>query len=433
MDGEKAEKVVAAHHHKAEFEDLHSRVFSFLWNAPITVTTAVQFFETLASNHPASLRKLHNLPGSAIFIDEAHAALPATLWPQAWKWLKELVDDWGCYVVLASGSLNRFWELPEFSNPPSQNIPELVDASVRKKAVENETVRVNYMKKDDPLNVDDICGWLKKLPGPRLIILNTVYSAASVAKKLFESDGNRRFVEHLSTALAPIHRTAILERIKQRLKNRSDNDWTLVATSCVEAGIDFSFRTAAREFCSLVSTIQTAGRINRSNEYDQSELWSFRIVPGDALKTHPSFDTSARILQQFFDEGKVDSKCCTEAMKREVREKNQSMADENPIVIAEQHRNFPLVREQFKVISGETVTAIIDRNIWEKIERYEKVDYREVQQKSVSIYSNNIRKFGLKSLRGFVDIYAWLLDYDEDFLGYMAGVLKLNDIESYVI
>jgi hypothetical protein len=56
-----------------------------------------------------------------------------------------------------------------------------------------------------------------------------------------------------------------------------------------------------------------------------------------------------------------------------------------------------------------------------------------VQQKSVSIYSNNIRKFGLKSLRGFVDIYAWLLDYDEDFLGYMAGVLKLNDIESYVI
>jgi hypothetical protein len=43
------------------------------------------FFETLASNRPASLRKLHQLPGSAIFIDEAHAALPAHLWPQGWR------------------------------------------------------------------------------------------------------------------------------------------------------------------------------------------------------------------------------------------------------------------------------------------------------------------------------------------------------------
>ena len=43
--GESPEKAVAAHHHKAEFEDISSRVFSFLWNAPITVTTAVQFLK----------------------------------------------------------------------------------------------------------------------------------------------------------------------------------------------------------------------------------------------------------------------------------------------------------------------------------------------------------------------------------------------------
>ena len=40
------------------------------------MTTAVQFFETLGANHPAQLRKLHELPGSAIFLDEAHAAIP---------------------------------------------------------------------------------------------------------------------------------------------------------------------------------------------------------------------------------------------------------------------------------------------------------------------------------------------------------------------
>lgn len=438
LTGESPEKVVAAHHHKAEFEDLSSRVFSFLWNSPITVTTAVQFFETLASNHPASLRKLHQLPGSAIFIDEAHAALPAPLWAQALKWLKELVEDWGCYVVLASGSLNRFWELEEFSNPPLKNIPELVDETVRKSALASESFRINYEKKDKRLNAGEICAWIKELQGPRLIILNTVHSAASVAKTLFESYGDKRlgFVEHLSTALAPIHRKTILERIKKRLdpiENPNDTDWTLVATSCVEAGIDFSFRTAARELCSLVSTIQTAGRVNRSGEYGESNLWNFQIVPGDSLKEHPSFATSARILKQFFDEGKVAPEYCTEAMKREVREKNQLNADNNPIVIKEREKDFPSVKDQFKVIPSNTVTAIIDKEMCERIERHEKVDFTELQQKSVSIYSNNIKKFALRQLRGFNDLYAWSLDYDQEFLGYMSGVLKLGDIESYVI
>ncbi len=379
LTGESPEKAVAAHHHKAEFEDLSSRVFSFLWNAPITVTTAVQFFETLASNHPASLRKLHQLAGSAIFIDEAHAALPAPLWAQALKWLKELVEDWGCYVVLASGSLNRFWELEEFSNPPLKNIPELVDETIRKSALASESLRINYVKKDKRLNASEICAWIKEMQGPRLIILNTVHSAASVAKTLFESYGAKRlgFVEHLSTALAPVHRKTILDRIKQRLKNRDDNDWTLIATSCVEAGIDFSFRTAAREYCSLVSTIQTAGRINRSDEYGESDLWNFQIVPGDSLKEHPSFATSARILKQFFDEGKVAPEYCTEAMKRELREKNQLNVDSNPVVIAERNRDFPSVKDQFRVIPANTVMAIIDREMCERIERHEKVDFTE--------------------------------------------------------
>ena len=86
LPDENPEAIVAAHHHKAEYKNQLLMASSFRWSAPIIVTTAVQFFETLASNHPSTLRKLHQLAGSAIFIDEAHAALPAHLWPQAWKW-----------------------------------------------------------------------------------------------------------------------------------------------------------------------------------------------------------------------------------------------------------------------------------------------------------------------------------------------------------
>lgn len=428
MEGEIAEKVVAAHHHRAEFEKLETRAFSFLWNAPVTVTTAVQFFETLSSNNPAALRKLHQLPGSAIFLDEAHAALPAQLWPQAWKWLKELVADWGCYVVMASGSLTRFWELKEFSSPTIE-LDELVREDVRRKALEVETVRISYKRKSGALGIEDLCKWIQELPGPRLVILNTVHSAAALAQQLAEQDGKRDKVEHLSTALAPIHRKKTLERIKKRLKDKSDTDWTLVATSCVESGVDFSFRSAAREFCSLVSTIQTAGRINRSGEFQESDLWSLKIIPSDKLKEHLKFRSSAAILKELFKEGKVSPESCKEAMKREVRQNNQGNCEADPIVIAERNKEFPEVEDKFKVIDKNTVTVVVDDNLKLRIERRERISPSELQDKSVNVYRNQMDKYALRPFDNYPGLYLWTLAYN-DFIGYMAGVLEVNRHEN---
>ena len=47
LPGENPEKIVAAHHHQAEFKSADLRFLTTLWDAPIIVTTAVQFFETL--------------------------------------------------------------------------------------------------------------------------------------------------------------------------------------------------------------------------------------------------------------------------------------------------------------------------------------------------------------------------------------------------
>lgn len=341
LSGEEAERVVAAHHHKAEFEDESNRAFSFLWNAPVTVTTAVQFFETLSSSHPATLRKLHQVAGSAIFIDESHAALPAHLWPQAWKWLQELVRDWGCYIVMASGSLTKFWELPEFSET-NKALPELVPHEAGEPVRRAEKERILYRIKVESMGLDELCDWLTTLDGPRLVILNTVQSAAVVARELARRHG-RDNVEHISTALAPIHRKQTISRIKARLEDATDSDWFLVATSCVEAGVDFSFKSAARELCSLVSTIQTAGRANRSGEYGGAELWGFRIRAGELLKEHPAFKTSADVLAQMYNENKVAPEFCSEGMKREIRIRNQGMFLNDPIVIAEKDSNFPTV------------------------------------------------------------------------------------------
>lgn len=423
LDGELPEKVVAAHHHKAEFEEETTRAFSFLWNAPITVTTAVQFFETMASNHPSTLRKLHQIAGSAIFIDEAHAALPVNLWPQGWKWIQELVRDWGCYIVMASGSLTRFWELEEFSTPQLQ-LPELVKQDVRSSAMIAEKRRISYRLKEEPLSLEELCEWVLELPGPRLVIVNTVQSAAVIAKELANRWG-RENVEHLSTALSPIHRKATIKRVKNRLKDRNDTGWTLVATSCVEAGVDFSFQSAARELCSLVSTIQTAGRVNRSGEFGESILWGFKIRVDKQLKVHPAFKTSAQVLVDLYQEQIIAPEFCEEAMRREVRNLNQDLSENNPIVTAEKTRQFPTVQELFKVITSNTITVVVDEELRARLEDREKkkmVTAQDLQRNSVAIYTTKAMQFGVTPIDGFAELYAWTLDYD-DFLGYMAGVL----------
>lgn len=426
LEGEEQEKerVVAAHHHKAEFEEEANRAFSFLWNAPVTVTTAVQFFETLASNHPATLRKLHQLAGSAIFIDEAHAALPAHLWPQAWKWLQELVRDWGCYIVMASGSLTKFWELPEFSEK-QEPLPELVSPEVAYLARKAEKQRICYELKDEAMSLDELCDWIETLPCPRLVILNTVQSAAVVARQISRRHGRSK-VEHLSTALAAVHRKDTISRVRKRLRDQNDRDWTLVATSCVEAGVDFSFRSAARELCSLVSALQTAGRANRSGEFGTSELWGFRIKPGELLKEHPSFRISAQVLSDMYRENMIAPEFCKEAMRREIRNRNQGMCAEDPIVKAEKKSNFPGVNELFRVIPSNTMTVIVDEDLRRRIENYDWIDFREIQQKSVAIYTAKAIGYAVAPLRGHEGLYAWTLAYD-DFLGYMAGVLTVAD------
>lgn len=429
MPGETPDQVVAAHHHRAEFESLSARHMTYLWNSPIVVTTAVQFFETLAACATGALRKLHQVIGSAIFVDEAHAALPAHLWPIAWKWLQLLRNDWKCHFILGSGSLSRFWELPEFvdSRP---NVPDLVNVRVREESLTREATRVTYRSHPEPLDLMVLNSWLSRLPGPRLLIVNTVQSAAVIARHLSgwkEKDdwqSNHLQVEHLSTALTPAHRAVTLNRVIERLKNKDDRDWTLVATSCVEAGVDFSFRTGIRERSSLNSLLQVSGRVNRGNEYESADVWDIQLVHDSWLRPHPTFEHSSTVLAELFNERQVGVSSCTEALRREIR-RSQLRKDE--LLKAEREFNFPKVAELFRVIdSPTTVTAVVDRTLKDRISSGESVPSKQLQDGSVQIYGTRIQEWGVREFDHLPGLFAWELGYDS-FLGFMAGVLPLVD------
>lgn len=425
LPGEDPEEVVAELHCRADFQDKDTRYLTSLWRAPVVVTTAVAFFETLASNRPAALRRLHELPGSVIFVDEAHNALPLRLLPLAWHWMNVLAEEWNCYWVLASGSLVRFWQLDSLQQiaMPHPNVSELVNDSLRRQLMQYEHNRVVFKWQPDPLSREELTKRVQSVPGPRLLILNTVQSAAVIADDLCRRYGRER-VEHLSTALTPEDREVIINRVKNRLKDRTDTDWTLVATSCVEAGVDFSFRTGFRELSSLLSLLQAAGRVNRHGAFSCAEMWSFSMQDDAKLKKNPALDTSREVLKNYFNKvADISPELSTQSMNDEIIRDDSCMRTIISIMDAEKYRQFRTVNDQFKVIDSNTVPAVIDET-YAKAMAYGKGDWQQLQKKAVTIRREKMQAWKLNEIAN--GVYKWTLEYDS-FLGYMRGVLDIEN------
>lgn len=429
LPGENPAEVVAELHHRADFESEESRHLTALWRAPIIVTTAVAFFETMASKTTSTLRRLHELPGSAVFVDEAHAALPARLLPLAWKWMNVFGREWGCYWVLASGSLGRFWQIPEIAQGRDDTAPpDIVGDVLRQQLAGYEKNRVAYRSDLSPKTIPQITEWLGEHPGPRLVILNTVQSAAVLADALRNRYG-REHVEHISTALTPEDREKTLDRVRARLAEKEDSDWTLAATSCVEAGVDLSFRIGFRELGSLVSLLQAAGRVNREGVFPDAEIWSFRLAPGSMIKENPGLKDAASVLHGYFMRGEAISPALsTQSIQDEIRlggGNNKYSA----LLGHERLTRFPLVEQGFKVIPSDTRIAVVNKAVASAL-RLGKVDWRDLQKKSVQMA--HYKLIQLRTPEILPGLYEWNLMYD-DFLGYMAGIIQMGELDDGVL
>jgi CRISPR-associated endonuclease/helicase Cas3 len=429
-----ADAVIAEHHHRAEFSGLASRDLALLWRAPIIVTTSVQFFETLAACEPARLRKLQGLPGSVIFLDEAHASLSAPLWRQNWAWMRELASTWGCSFVFASGSLARVWEHGDLvSEDAVTTLPDLVDSELGTRLADAEHDRVRYatLGRATSLEIE-----ILSRPGPRIVVFNTVQTAAVMAKRLREKGAS---VLHLSTALCPDDRALILAEVKRRLdpNNDSSADWTLVATSLVEAGIDLSFRTGFRERFSASSLIQIGGRVNRRGAGEQGWVYDFLISQDELLTTHPEARAPAAILEWLFTtqhafDGPIDAAdVVTCALCQEVRDASGTTGE--LLVKAEADKDYPKVAQLGRLIDADMAFVVVKPALVSKLESGMTVSTRALLDSSVSLWRKGLDDLGLQPLRGRPDLYLWPHAYDASFLGYMEGALKFRTGEAFLI
>ena len=229
------------------------------WDAPLIVTTSVQMLESLFSNRPSACRKLHRLANSVILFDEVQT-LPTQLAVPTLAALSHLVSDWGCTVVFATATQPAFDALAVRQEIRKHCKQGWQPAAFPAAAVAApQRVRWDW-RESSPMAVAEIANALAAaVGGQSMSIFNTKNLAREVFEALREYDAS---AFHLSTNLCPMHRTAVLSEVRERLSEQKPVH--LVATQCVEAGVDVDFPEVWRAFAPLDALIQAAGRCNRN-------------------------------------------------------------------------------------------------------------------------------------------------------------------------
>lgn len=246
-----AENIVEHHSNfDPDKETQQSRLASENWDAPVIVTTNVQFFESLYACKSSRVRKIHNIAGSVIILDEAQLLPPKLLLPCS-EVLRQLVEHYGASIVLSTATQPA---LPGLS--PHEIIPKELRLYERLKRThimlpENQTTRKSWQEIADELMAHSQI----------LCIVNTRKDCRDLHALMSED------TIHLSATMCGEHRSKVIASIKEKLK--SGAQVRVISTQLVEAGVDVDFPVVYRAFAGLSSIAQAAGRCNREGLLEQ--------------------------------------------------------------------------------------------------------------------------------------------------------------------
>ncbi len=288
--------VIQEHDSGDEEAEERRRIAAENWNAPIVVTTNVQFFESFFSNRTSKTRKLHNVAKSVVILDEAQM-LPVPLLRPTMEVIRELCTHYGVSLVLCTATQPALSRSDDFKGG-LEGVTEIMSAPLDLESAFSRVQEVGLGTKTDV----DIAKLLLEQT-QSLCVVNTKKHARLLYKALGEAEG--RF--HLSAAMCAVHRSRILGNLRDpapgtiRRRLLSEESCHVVSTQLVEAGVDLDFPVVIRAMAGIDSIVQAAGRCNREGKI--LEGGKLYVFTPEVQRPAPDFAQNTQIAELVLEVG----------------------------------------------------------------------------------------------------------------------------------
>jgi CRISPR-associated endonuclease/helicase Cas3 len=414
---------VLEHHSNFDVTDDDQPAFSLAvenWDAPVIVTTNVQFFESLYAARATRCRKLHNIAESVLILDEAQSIPDDYLLP-CLAALEELVRHYSVTAVLCTATqpaLTGRW-------PHGSQTREIIpDAGRLYRSLKR--VKVEYV---GAVQDADLVEEMQREP-QLLAIVNTRRHAATLYRLLGGAEGHF----HLSARMYPEHRARQLANVRKRLAQ--GQVCRVVSTQLMEAGIDVDFPTVWRAVAGIDAIAQAAGRCNREGKLTFGRTYVFDPECG---LPRGWFQRMATLGKQVLQA--VDEPLAPEAVQRFFSERFMLDAgglDRHEILksIKQGGRRlafpFRVIEQKFKLIEDLSCPIVIpcpdNKTLLEEIETAEfpGIYGRQLQRYTVSVHPKEFAEYLNRGwLRQLRDMY-YVLDYDQGYSPEL-GLLTVDD------
>lgn len=395
------------------------------WDAPIVVTTNVQFFESLFSSKRSKSRKLHNLANSIIILDEAQM-LPAEYLKPCLAAIAELVINYNSTVLLCTAtqpSLNEY--IPAGLKPDElmENPEELYEKFRRV-----ESKFLGYLS-------DDELAYQLKGSRQALCIVNTRKHAQLLYDRLKGTDG----LYHLSARMYPEHRKEKLKEIKIALNE--GKECIVISTQLIEAGVDIDFPLVYRSLAGIDSIAQAAGRCNREGKLEKGIVNIFipekHGMPGGWISR--TADVGNIVLNEFEDALSMEA---VERYFTKLYKIDEALLDRKDILTSlelgskQLQFEFEQISQDFKLIDESMISIIIPLDkrcdsILKEARWSEKLRgfSRKLQPYTVQVYSYEYNAF-LKA--GYIeDIAGFKVLTNRELYNDDVGLLQCKGADSF--
>ena len=380
------ERNVLEHHAEAKWREGKDEIANPLrqltenWaGVPLVVTTNVQFFESFFSAQSSRCRKLHNVAGSVIILDEAQKLPEKFLAPCA-ELLRRLVADYGCTVVLCTATQP---DLSAFRLTGATELAPDVDGLYA--ALRRVDYRLLGRMEDWPTLADRIAQ-----EQGALCVVNTRQDARDLYAELAKRKGDAAF--HLSTWMCPAHRRDVITQIRERLKAHTPT--YVVSTSLIEAGVDLDFPAVFRALAGLDSLAQAAGRCNREGKLKNpdgslahGQVYLFEEPKPCVMGTLRKAIFAAGLLPEGLDEAPHHPAAFTAFFKEYFNGLNDRGEDLLKKLQNPRNLRFRDVSEHFRMIPGEGEETLF-------------VPYGDAKEVLKEALEHGLTKDRLRALRG---------------------------------